>query len=101
MPAGTMELYVPKKTRKRYTTINENSIEYINQQYYDGQDVRWKYMLYFFERDITEEQVYKGRYKEYKNIYSSLPSPVRRHFHKYFHLQCEVIKPKDYDFYPN
>ena len=100
MPAGSMELY-RKKSRKRYTVIDENSIEFINKEHYAGQDVRWKYMLYFAERDITEEQVYKGRYKEYKDIYSSLPSTIRRHFHKYFDLDCEVLKPKDYDFYPN
>lgn len=100
MPAGTMELY-RKKSRKRYTVIDENSIEFINQQYYDGQDIRWKYMLYLMERGLKAEDVYKGRYREYKDIYSSFPSEIRRHFHKYFFLKCEVIKPKDYDFYPN
>ena len=36
MPAGTIELYKPKKTRTRYTTISldDSSITRINNDYY-------------------------------------------------------------------
>jgi len=96
MPAGTMELYVPKKTRKRYTTINENSIEYINQQYYGNpksKEVIETYRKYFIYLNIDIEDLYykhKNR-KVLKEIWCSLPPDVRRKFHKLFKLKGPCI----------
>ena len=104
MPAGTMELYVPKKTRKRYTITEDNSIENINQDYYSrplSMAVKDRYLKYFMDNNITLDNLYKYKdrsythknnldKKRYRDVYLSLPPEVRREFHSFFDLQCEV-----------
>jgi len=92
MPAGTMELYKPKKTRRRYTVIEENSIEYINQQYYadpKSKEVIEKYREYFISHKIDILDLYHNHKntKARKEIWCSLPPEVRRYFHKLFDLK--------------
>ncbi len=104
MPAGTMELYVPKKTRKRYTITEDNSIENINQDYYSrplSMAVKDRYLKYFMDNNITLDNLYKYKDRSYthknnldknryRDVYLSLPPEVRREFHSFFDLQCEV-----------
>ena len=95
MPAGSMELYIPKKTRKRYTVIDENSIEFINQEHYAGKDMIRQYHLYFLRNNIDIEDLYlRHMYQKdakRQELWCSLPPEVRRNFHKYFFLKCKVL----------
>ncbi len=102
MPAGKLELY--KKSRKRYTIIEDNSIENINQEYYrdpKAMPVKNRYLKYFMDNNIELEDLYQYRSREYKHknnlaknryreVYLSLPPEVRREFHSFFDLRCEV-----------
>lgn len=86
----------PKKSRKRYTLIDENSIEILNQKFYQGQEMKELYIKYFTDNNVTPEKLYHGRYKTHKSIYESLPPEVRRIYHRFFDLECDVIKSRDY-----
>lgn len=102
MPAGSMELY--RKSRKRYSVIDDHSIENINQEYYrdpEAMNVRNRYLKYFMDHNITLDNLYKYRgttythknnldKNRYRDVYLSLPPEVRKQFHSYFDLQCEV-----------
>jgi len=104
MPAGSIELYVPKKSRKRYTVTEDNSIENINQDYYArplSMAVKDRYLKYFMDNNITLDNLYKYKDRSYthknnldknryRDVYLSLPPEVRREFHSFFDLQCEV-----------
>ena len=90
MPAGTIELYKPP--RKRYTVIEENSIESINQEYYGNphsKDIRRKYYRYFLSHEIDVDDLYykHNNTKARQEIWRSLPPDVRRSFHEMFDLQ--------------
>ena len=93
MPAGTMELYKPKKTRTRYTVIEEDSIESINLEYYgnpNSKEVIEKYRKYMTDNNIDIIDLYKNHNntKVRQEIWCSLPPNVRRYFHKLFDLKC-------------
>ena len=105
MPAGTIQKYTKeKKPRKRYTVIEENGIENINEEYYrdpQAMDVKNRYLKYFMDHNIELENLYEYRSREYKHrnnlaknryreVYLSLPPEVRREFHNFFDLRCEV-----------
>ena len=93
MPAGTIELY--KKPRTRYTVIEENNIESINQEYYgnpNSKEVIKKYRKYFTNHDIDIiDLYYKHSGKVRKEIWCSLPPNVRRNYHELFDLQGPKI----------
>ena len=106
MPAGKLEVY--KKTRKRYTIIEDNSIENINREYYGdprAMQVKHRYLKYFMDHNIELENLYEYRSREYKHrnnleknryreAYLSLPPEVRKVFHSFFDLRCEVQSTK-------
>ena len=98
MPAGSIELYVPKKNRIRYTIALQDSIENINQEYYGNpksKEVIKKYRKYFLSHNIDVEDLYqKHMYKKDKDrqeLWCSLPPDVRRYFHKIFQLNCPCL----------
>mgnify|MGYP003629828489 CR=1 FL=1 len=102
MPAGTIELYKPKKTRTRYTTISldDSSITRINNDYYANpkdEELKSRYLRYFMTHNMSAIGIYENRYKTYtleKNkdmnrysiLYRDLPPEVTKNFCKYFNL---------------